>query len=629
MCAERLERALASLRHRGPDAQGFWLSPDRTVGLGHARLSIIDLQTGDQPIASEDGLIQIVVNGEFYDFERIRLELERRGHRFRTRSDSEIAIHLYEEFGTRALEQLRGEFAFVLWDQRERLLFAARDRFGIKPLHYAWTQDTLWLASEIKALRAAGVPMAWDLESFGQMFSGTFLPDRTSFQGVHQVPPGYYLLATKEQVQVRRYWDFNYPREDELENRPDEEWIEAFGRRFEEAVRLRLRADVPVGCYLSGGLDSCAVLGFAARNLAQPIRAFTLGFDHEHYDETSFAKEMAARAGAEFVPIPIRQAELADHFADTIWHAETLVANAHSAAKFLLSRAVQQAGFKVVLTGEGSDEVLAGYPFFRQDLIDEQGERDPLGGKANRQHLQASNPVSHGILLSDDPAATLPGVQRLLGFAPGYFLACKSIGDKMSTWLRDDGQAELVARDGFRRVLMNVDVLGQLVGRARLNQSLYLSSKTHLPNYMLSVLGDRMEMAHSVEGRLPFLDHPLVELLTQVPPRLKIHELTEKYVLREAARELIPKSVYERQKHPFLSPPSALDPQGAFYRMTQDILRGRAVETLPFVDAGKVRATLDQISGWSAEDKTAWDPPIMLLLSAVILQERFGMQASL
>jgi asparagine synthase (glutamine-hydrolysing) len=338
---------------------------------------------------------------------------------------------------------------------------------------------------------------------------------------------------------------------------------------------------------------------------------------------------MAAWAGAEFVPIPIRQGELADHFADTIWHAETLVANAHSAAKFLLSRAVQQAGFKVVLTGEGSDEVLAGYPFFRQDLIDEQGERDPLGGKASRQHLQASNPVSHGILLSDDPAATLPGVQRLLGFAPGYFLACKSIGDKMSTWLRDDGQAELVARDGFRRVLMNVDVLGQLVGRARLNQSLYLSSKTHLPNYMLSVLGDRMEMAHSVEGRLPFLDHPLVELLTQVPPRLKIHELTEKYVLREAARELIPKSVYERQKHPFLSPPSALDPQGAFYRMTQDILRGRAVETLPFVDAGKVRATLDQISGWSTEDKTAWDPPIMLLLSAVILGERFGMQASL
>ena len=258
---------------------------------------------------------------------------------------------------------------------------------------------------------------------------------------------------------------------------------------------------------------------------------------------------MAARAGAEFVPIPIRQGELADHFADTIWHAETLVANAHSAAKFLLSRAVQQAGFKVVLTGEGSDEVLAGYPFFRQDLIDEQGERDPLGGKANRQHLQASNPVSHGILLSDDPAATLPGVQRLLGFAPGYFLACKSIGDKMSTWLRDDGQAELVARDGFRRVLMNVDVLGQLVGRARLNQSLYLSSKTHLPNYI--------------------------------------------------------------------------------YRMTQDILRGRAVETLPFVDAGKVRATLDQISGWSAEDKTAWDPPIMLLLSAVILAERFGMRASL
>src|SRR6516162_3077837 len=276
--ADLLARATRALHHRGPDGQRQWIAPHHRVGLGHARLSIIDLTTGDQPIANEDEQLHIVVNGEFYDFERQRRDLEKRGHLFQTRSDSEVALHWYEEFGAHCVQQLRGEFAFVLWDEANQSLFAARDRFGIKPLYYAVHDGTLYLASEIKALFVAGVPARWDDESFYQAATGLTMPDRTLFDGVYQVPPGHYLTATTNGMRILRYWEFYYPPADELgaDKRDESAFVEEFASVFEEAVRLRLRADVPVGCYLSGGLDSCATLGFASRNSSSPVQAFTL-----------------------------------------------------------------------------------------------------------------------------------------------------------------------------------------------------------------------------------------------------------------------------------------------------------------------------------------------------------------
>ena len=294
--AEALVRGTAQLHHRGPDGQRHWIAPHGRVGLGHARLSIIDLVTGDQPIANEDGRRQIVVNGEFYDFERIQRELERAGHRLRTRSDSEIALHLYEDVGPHCLHQLRGEYAFVLWDEAQQRIFAARDRFGIKPLFFAWHDGALYLASEVKALFAAGVPARWNREG---LFNATVLggqPTETLYAGVSQLPPGHYMLAGPNGMQIHRYWDFDYPlAAGPAVSRSDDEWAEEFRAALENAVRLRLRADVPVGCYLSGGLDSCAVLGFAARHAAEPIRAFTLAFDQVAYDEEAIAREMAAQ----------------------------------------------------------------------------------------------------------------------------------------------------------------------------------------------------------------------------------------------------------------------------------------------------------------------------------------------
>ncbi len=403
--AEAVQRATRRLHHRGPDGQRHWISPDRRVALGHARLSIIDLATGDQPIASEDERTRIVVNGEFYGYEAIRRELERAGHRLRTRSDSEIALHLYEDLGPHCLHRLRGEFAFVLWDETNRTIFAARDRFGIKPLFYAWHGETLYFASEVKALFAAGVPARWDAESVYHAVEFGGHQVRTLFDGVFQVPPGHYLLATDRHVQLSQYWDFDYPpAAGNASPRSDADYAAEFRQALEEAVRIRLRADVPVGCYLSGGLDSCSVLGLAARHHPEPIRAFTLTFDRAEYDEEAQAREMAARAGAEFFPIPIRQDDLADHFADAILQSETLCINAHGVAKYLLSRAVRDAGYKVVITGEGSDEILGGYAHFRRDMLLYNREGQDAGVATGLlEELERLNPVSRGLLLPQVP----------------------------------------------------------------------------------------------------------------------------------------------------------------------------------------------------------------------------------
>lgn len=627
--ARALDAATRALDHRGPDSRRCWVEEGGRVGLGHARLSIVDLATGDQPIANEDGSLHAVVNGEFYDFERVRRDLESRGHRFSTRSDSEILLHLYEEHGLACVDHLRGEFAFVLWDARRRTLVAGRDRFGIKPLAWTVRDGTLLLASEAKALFAAGVPARWDEESYFDA-SAMLTPrqDRTLFHDVRQLPPGHLMVADEHGTEVRRYWDFDYPRTADIAPTSDEECAEALRGALDEAVRLRLRADVPVGCYLSGGIDSCAVLGLAMRHHAGPIRTFTLAFDRAEYDESAIAREMAGLAGASFQPVPLRQADLADCFGDAVFHAETLCLNAHGVAKFLLSRAVREAGCKVVLTGEGSDEILGGYPPFRRDmLLHDSAGQDASVVEAMLVELERANPVSHGLLLPDGQGLSLEGVRSVLGFAPSWMEAYGSTGFKVHALLSPAFASSNAGRDPFRAVLDAVDVAGQLEGRPPVHQALYLWGKTQLNNYVLAMLGDRMEMAHSVEGRVPFLDHHVVELLRSMPVSQKIRGETEKYVLREAVRDVVTPTVYARHKHPFTSPPVALAPDERLHELLQDTLRGPHLEAMPFYDRRKVVGLLDRLPAMNAAARTAVDPALMVLLSTCLLQQRFSLSS--
>ena len=622
--AEALAPALELLGHRGPDHAGQWQDPTGQAALGHTRLSIMDLETGDQPIANEAKDLHIVVNGEFYGFEAIRHELESKGHRFATSSDSEILLHLYEELGTRCLGRLRGEFAFALWDARNRILFAARDRFGIKPLYYCVDKGNLRLASEVKALFALGCESAWDNESLYQALATQYpLESRSLYRGVYQVPPGHFLLATPGSLELRRYWDFNYPPRGSACALSEGEAVEEYRARLEEAIRVRLRADVPVGFYLSGGIDSCSLLALATPHLSRPAETFTITFDDEEYDESRLAQQMAELAQARFHPVPVDQAALAAHFADATWHCETLSVNTHGVAKYLLSRAVRDAGLKVVLTGEGSDDVLAGYEHFRMDvLLEEADEEERARGLAA---LHEDSRHVHGLMAPTEEHLPVDKVHRMLGFVPSWMRAKTSLGLRARRLLDDAFLAAYGRVDVLERLLNRLDLAGQVHGRTKLDQALYLYAKSSLPNYVLSILGDRMEMAHSIEARLPFLDHPLVEFSANLPSWLKVRpsDAWEKVVLREAVKGVVPDSVRTRKKRGFLSPWSFRTEQRDLEILMQDTLRGTSLP--PCYDRNRMAALLDRLPAMDAGERTSYEPVLMMAMSACFLQERFDL----
>lgn len=613
---EALERAVRALEHRGPDGQGTWIDPARRVGLGHARLSVIDLQTGAQPLSSEDGRIRAVVNGELYGFEALRDRLQARGHVFRTRTDAEVLVHLYQEHGPACLDHLRGEFAFALWDEDRELLFCARDRLGAKPLFFARRGSELLVASEVKALKAAGVEMGWDLEAVHDaIWLGVPAPGRSLFRGVSQVPAGHVLTAQGGEVQLRRYWDLLYPEEGQP-RRDEAESIAALRQALDQAVRLRLRADVPVGVYLSGGIDSAAVLGLAATHQPGPIQAFTLSFDQPRYDELALAADSARRCGAALTEVPITSEVLADHLGDAVWHAETFLKNAHGAARFALGAAVRRAGLKVVLTGEGGDELFGGYPSFRRDL------------KTRSPPPAGQDEIERGILPAggaDGALPPLPALEALVGFVPSYFQDQAVTARRYLALCSEAFLAATGGRDAHRSLLEALDCADQLRGRTPLDRSLYLWARTALPGYLLPVLGDRPEMAHSVEGRLPFLDHQVVEAAARLPEELKIRGGTEKYALREAVRPLVTDGAYRRPKRLFLAPPAFGSAPGRLGQLMQDTVRSAALDSVPFLDPEKVRRLFDLLPSRAEPVRLAYDPVACTVVSACLLQARFGL----
>ncbi len=614
--AAALEAAAKRLEHRGPDGRQCWLSPDKKVGLGHTRLSIIDLETGDQPIVSEDEKTRIIVNGELYDYQQIRENLIKRGHRFRTSSDSEIALHLYEDLGVGCLEYLRGEFALALWDQANETLFAARDRFGIKPLFYAVVGETVYLASEIKALLAAGIPARWDKEAFYQQLFVSLDAERTLFSGFYQVPPGHYLLATRGTLRVVRYWELDYPRSDQPtpEVVDDNALIEELRHHLHEAVRIRLRADVPVGCFLSGGVDSSAILGIASEYSRESLRAFTVTFDQSGYDEGLIAKETAAFVGADFSPIHLKHENFADDLEDAVWHAEMLGVNPHGVARYLQSRAVREAGYKVVLSGEGSDEIFAGYNHARQDL--------QFADASAYLYLKEQDSANENGTAEKIPQS-LEIIRQTLGFVPTWLKKLAVSRSAFHLLLAKDYGATFAQRNPFKVFLNGIDVAGQMAGRETVLQSLYLWAKSVLPNYIL--FAERLEMAHPVEVRLPFLDHHLFEFVRKLPVSLLIHDRKEKYALREAARPHLTDTIYSRPKQPFTAPPATLTTDNRLYSLMQDSLRSETMSSVPFFDQKIVIKLLDQLPKMDNSKRMALDPVLMMVLCTYFLHKRFNL----
>ncbi|MEJ7599263.1 MAG: asparagine synthase (glutamine-hydrolyzing) [Kofleriaceae bacterium] len=586
-----LERALEALAHRGPDGRGTWRGDG--VVLGHTRLAIIDPEGGAQPIANEDGSIVAIVNGELYDHETQARALAARGHVLRSRCDAEVLVHLYEDHGVDLVHHARGELAFVLWDGPRRRLVAGRDRFGVKPLLWTRWRGGIALASEAKALFALGVPARWDAASWFQAAHVQYpLPDRTLFDGIHLLEPGCVLVWDGGEPRITRYWEL--PRAaaaGELAAAAD-----ALRVRLDEAVELRLRADARVCVQLSGGLDSTSVAALAAR--AGGIECFTVGFaGHAAYDERAIASATARTLGLPLTVVELDAETIARDWPAAVAHGESLAINGHLVGKWQLSRAMRDAGFKVALTGEGADELLAGYAHLRRDA-----------------GATADHAASHGVMLPAGEGLSTAGVQARLGFVPTWIAAKASLGARVRTLLSPD-----LVRDHADR-----DPYGELVERlalrhdSRLHASAEAWIRTALAHYILRTLGDGMEMAHGIEGRVPFLDHRVAELVFALPASVLVDGPIDKPVLRRAMAGLVPPEILARPKHPFLAPPlTRIAPA-----LVQDTLRAHARRS-SLVDQAKLLGVLDALPAMTPAEQQAWDPALMLVLSAAILEHRY------
>ena len=591
-----IEAMVGALQHRGPDE--FGLYRDERTALGHARLSILDLKTGQQPLANEDDTLWVVFNGEIFNYVELRAELVARGHRFRTQSDTEVIVHAYETWKENAFAKFNGQFAIALWDAKRQALVLARDRLGVNPLYLCEHVGRLYFASEVKAIFAADASIPRALDPVGLTETFTFwsvVPPQSVFAGVSELEPGHVLTVSREGRAVHRFWQPQYPtgRTAGFKGTLDEA-AAAVGSALGEAVRLRmLRSDVPVGSYLSGGLDSSLIAALARRAKGDRFSTFSIRFEDSEYDETPWQRMVAQRIGSDHHEIVVRRADIGATFPAVILHAERPILRTAPVPLFLLSRLVRAAGIKVVLTGEGADEMFAGYDLFREGKVRRFWGRQP--GSTSRPRLLerlypylARSPVAHRAMARDFFGAGRDQ-WRAAGFA------------HQPRWHATAALQRLFSRD-LRAKAARTDVVGRLLARLPagfeewppLSQDQYLEVQTLLSSYLLSSQGDRMLMAHSVEGRFPFLDTAVVELANSLPPSYKLRVLDEKHVIKRIARELVPQEIISRPKQPYRSPDALSFVGSSEPQWAAEILSERSIAEAGIFDPSVVAKLWDK-----------------------------------
>ena len=545
-----LVRMGEAIRHRGPDGAGVYAGS--RVGLSHVRLSIIDVDGGAQPIANEDGRVLIVFNGEIYNYLELREELVSRGHQFRTRSDTEVLVHGYEEWGRSGLlSRLNGMFAFAIYDRRDDSLFLARDRFGKRPLFYAERAGSLYFGSEVKAIFASGeVPAALDPAGLDEVFTfwGARAP-RTPFLGVSQLQPGGYAVWRDGRLRTTRYWAPSYGDEAPAEAA---DVLDRLGELMKSSVELRMRADVPVGGYLSGGLDSSITCALAATMTPHDLRTFSVTFADPQFDESAFQQVVAGAVRSRHLVQHITQGDIAAVFPEVVRHTETPLVRTAPAPLYLLSRLTRENGIKVVLSGEGSDEMFLGYDLFKETKVRQFCLRQP-GSKLRPRLFDRLYPYLQG------------GNGRGGEFWRKFFLTAGSPDDPLFShlprFLLTSRIKEFYSAE-MRLALGGTDVMDELrqslpeefARWSPLNRAAYLEVETLLSSYLLSSQGDRMSMANSVEGRCPFLDVRLAAFAAGLPTGSKLRGLREKDVLRRWSASVVPAVVNDRPKQPYRAP---------------------------------------------------------------------------
>ncbi len=553
-----LERMIGALRHRGPDGTGLRIEPG--VGLAHARLSIIDLAGGTQPIHNERGTTWTVFNGEIFNYLELRATLERDGHRFYTQSDTEVIVHLYDRYGDRFVEHLNGQFAIALWDGARQRLLLARDRAGIRPLFHARTREGFWFASEIKSLLAAAPELArLDLRGVAQAL--TFwapLDPQTAFRGVRSLPPGHCLAIEADgREHLWRYWDWDFP---DAGTPPPFDSIDAatgaLRSLLDDAVRLQLRADVPVGAYLSGGLDSSGIVALVRRLTSVPMHTFSIAFDDPEFDESAHQQEMARHLGTRHSTLRVSRRDIGEAFPRFVLHAEAPVPRTAPVPLMLLSAEVRRAGLKVVLTGEGADEVFGGYDLFKEAKVRRFWARQPqsrlrplLLGRL--YGWLGHSPVANPALARSFFGQGLEHIERaVFAHVPRW-----STSQRAFAFLSADARAQMGEWSALEECERSLPP--HIARWTPLARDQYVEAKTLMAGYLLSAQGDRVAMANSIEGRFPYLDHRLIEFANRLPPHWKIRGLTEKHILRRALSGLLPESIRTRTKQPYRAPDGA------------------------------------------------------------------------
>jgi asparagine synthase (glutamine-hydrolysing) len=569
---DSLRGMIRMLAHRGPDDTGF--HTESSVGLAHARLSIIDLAGGQQPMCNEDASLWITFNGEIFNYVELREELVRKGHRFATRSDTEVILHLYEEKGEDCVRFLNGQWAFGIWDSRRRRLFLSRDRLGVRPLFYTKAKESFIFASEIKAIFACpGVTREIDVNGLDEVFTyWCTIPPTTLFRNIRELPPGHSITVDGGGIEVRQYWDCQFERAPEVVSPfQEKEYADELRELLIDATQIRLRSDVPVGAYLSGGLDSTVTTALVKKFTNAKLRTFSVTFDDAEFDESSFQREAVRFLDTEHQEIRCSKNQIGEVFPDVIWHTEKPVLRTAPAPMYLLSRLVRDSGYKVVVTGEGSDEVLGGYDLFKENKIRRFWETQP-DSKLRPLLLRRLYPYLQNIQNQPDAYRKAffhinvqPNLQPFFSHIPRWQLTAK-----LKMFFSDAVREEIARDDGYSKV--RAQLPGGYSTWESFCQAQYLETKYLLPGYILSSQGDRMAMAHSVEGRFPFLDHRVVEFASRLPVSLKMKVLNEKYLLKSCAAGLVPPAVAKRHKQPYRAPEACSFLQPAAREYVEELL---------------------------------------------------------
>ncbi|OJX39545.1 MAG: asparagine synthase (glutamine-hydrolyzing) [Chloroflexi bacterium 44-23] len=567
---EVLENMLALIQHRGPDQAGIYR--DANCSMVNARLSILDISGGQQPISNQDETLWIVYNGEIFNDLALKRNLINLGHQFHTETDTEVILHLYEQYGPQFLEMINGQYAIAIWDRKKETLFLARDRIGIRPLFYSNFGKQFVFSSEIKAFLA--IPN-WQAEIDPQVLQQIFtywgpLTPNSTFKNVHEVKPGHYMLVSNTHSEEISYWE---PHFEKKKSAPDEnDLIEEFGNLLIDSSQIRLRADVPVGAYLSGGLDSSTIAAIITSYTNTPLETFSIQFEDPRYDEKLFQDQMVERLNVHHNAIFCRAQDIGNIFSEVIWHTETPILRTSPAPMYLLSRLVHQHDYKVVLTGEGADEILGGYDIFKENKI---------------RRFIANHPETANV--SKLYACLYPEIPQLN--ARSQFLQAffgQDIQETKSPFYSHHLRWSNTARSlRFLKTANQtlpsdpnypIELPKQFSTWTPLAQAQFLEMKTFLTPYLLSSQGDRMAMANSVEGRYPFLDYRLMEFANSLPDQVKLRGLQEKWILRKFASKFLPIEIWRRRKKPYRAPiqhsflNQASSPQTAFYFNEQNLI---------------------------------------------------------